>query len=308
MKALAGLVRAMRPRQWVKNLFVLAPLLFAGDLDKGGVVLRALAAFAIFCLLASGVYVVNDVVDREADRLHPKKRLRPIASGDVAVPTALAFAAALIVGAFTWAWLGLASPRVSLVCGVYLTIQVLYSLWLKRVVIVDVMCIASGFVLRLLAGGSATWVKQSAWILVCTIFLSLFLALCKRRHEVVSLRGDAAAHRAILAEYPSKLLDQLISAATACILVTYALYTVDPGTARAHQLYVVLPNGERQPSPILAVTLPCVIFGIFRYLFLVYRREEGGSPTDTLLEDVPTLVNGFVYAAVVVAVFHFAAR
>jgi 4-hydroxybenzoate polyprenyltransferase len=299
-----GLVRAMRPRQWVKNLFVLAPLLFAGDLDKAGVVLRALAAFAIFCLLASGVYLVNDVVDREADRLHPTKRLRPIAAGDVGVATALAFAAVLVALAFAWAWFGLASHRVSLVCGVYLAVQVLYSLWLKRVVIVDVMCIASGFVLRLLAGGGAAWVSQSAWILVCTIFLSLFLALCKRRHEVVSLRDDAAAHRAILADYPPALLDQLISAATACILVSYALYTVDQHTAEAHGL---TPKGG-PPNPILAVTLPFVIFGIFRYLYLVYRREEGGSPTDTLLQDAPTLVNGALYAAVVVAVFHFAAR
>jgi 4-hydroxybenzoate polyprenyltransferase len=308
MKTLVGLVRAMRPRQWVKNFFVLAPLLFAGDLDKMGVVLRALAAFAIFCLLASGVYVVNDVVDREADRLHPKKRLRPIAAGDVGVSTALAFAALLVVAAFAWAWFGLASHRVSLVCGVYLVVQVLYSLWLKRVVIVDVMCIASGFVLRLLAGGSAAWVNQSAWILVCTIFLSLFLALCKRRHEVVSLADDAVSHRAILADYPPALLDQLIAVATACILVTYALYTVDPRTADAHRLFVYLADGTKSPSPILAVTLPSVIFGIFRYLYLVYRREEGGSPTDTLLKDVPTLVNGVLYAAIVVAVFHFAAR
>ena len=183
-------------------------------------------------------------------------------------------------------------------------IQMLYTFWLKRVVILDVMCIASGFILRLLAGGTAGWVRQSAWILVCTIFLSLFLALCKRRHEVTSLGGNAALHREILADYPPALLDQLISAATACILVTYALYTVDPRTATAHRL--LLGNGR--PSPVLAVTLPFVIFGIFRYLYLVYRRDEGGSPTDTLLKDAPTLVNGTLYAGVVLAVFRFAAR
>ncbi len=304
MKTILGLVRAMRPLQWVKNLFVLAPLLFAGDVDKEGVVRRAFAAFAIFCLLASGVYLVNDVVDRERDRNHPKKRLRPIASGDVGVATALVAAVVLIGAAFSWAWFGLQSHRVPLVCGVYLAVQVLYSFWLKRMVIVDVMCIASGFVLRLLAGGSATFVEQSAWILVCTIFLSLFLALCKRRHEVVTLREDAASHRAILADYPPAFLDQLIAAATACILVTYALYTVDARTAEAHHL--LLPNGH--PSPALAVTLPFVIFGTFRYLFLVYRRDGGGSPTSTLVRDVPTLVNGVLYAAAVVAVFRFGAR
>jgi 4-hydroxybenzoate polyprenyltransferase len=305
MTALVGLVRGMRPRQWVKNLFVLAPLLFAGDLDKEGVVRRALGAFVIFCLLASGVYLINDVHDREADRRHPTKRLRPVAAGEVPPGLAAFVGAALILGALAWARFGLEANRLAMLSfEAYVFIQFLYTWWLRRVVIVDVLCISSGFVLRLLAGGSATFVEQSAWILVCTIFLSLFLALCKRRHEVTSLGDDAAAHRAILADYPPALLDQLISAATACILVTYALYTVDPRTAAAHDLY--LANGH--PSPALAVTLPFVIFGIFRYLFLVYRREEGGSPTDTLLKDAPTLVNAALYAAAVVAVFRFASR
>jgi 4-hydroxybenzoate polyprenyltransferase len=310
MKALGGLVRAMRPRQWTKNLFVFAPLLFSHDWHKEGKVLRTAATFAIFCLLSSGVYLMNDLADREADRLHPKKKTRPIAAGEVGVGAAAAAAVVLVLGALAWARFGLASNRVPAVCATYLVIQVLYTFWLKRVVIVDVMCIASGFVLRMIAGGTAAWVTASAWILVCTIFVSLFLALCKRRHEVVSLKDDAARHRAILADYPPALLDQLIAVATACILVTYALYTVDPRTAEAHSLYLdaLKPDGKPQESPILAVTLPCVIFGIFRYLYLVYRREGGGSPTETLLKDAPTLVNGALYAALVVAVFHFAAR
>jgi len=305
MSAALGLLRAMRPRQWVKNLFVLAPLFFAGELDKEGVVRRALGAFAIFCVIASGVYLLNDVHDREADRLHPTKRLRPIAAGVVPASLAVVVGILLVLGGLAWARFGLEVNRLAMASfAAYALIQLLYTWGLKRVVIVDVLCISSGFVLRLLAGGSATFVEQSAWILVCTIFLSLFLALCKRRHEVTTLGDDAARHRAILADYPPALLDQLISAATACILVTYALYTVDPRTSAAHHL--VMKNGR--PSPVLAVTLPFVVYGIFRYLFLVYRRDEGGSPADTLTRDVPTLVNGALYAAAVLAVFHFAAR
>jgi 4-hydroxybenzoate polyprenyltransferase len=178
-------------------------------------------------------------------------------------------------------------------------VQILYTFWLKRVVILDVMCISSGFVLRLLAGGPGAQVPLSPWIIVCTIFVSLFLALCKRRHEVVSLGDGATAHRAILADYPAALLDQLIGAATACTLVTYALYTVDRRTIEVHHL---------DPEAALIATVPFVIFGMFRYLFLVYRREGGGSPTSTLARDVPTVVNGVLYAATVLAVFHFASR
>jgi 4-hydroxybenzoate polyprenyltransferase len=305
MRVLSGLVRAMRPQHWVKNLFVFAPFLFAGEWGLSGVALRTTAAFAIFCLLASGVYLLNDAHDREADRLHPEKRLRPVAAGDVPPALAVAFGAVLIVAGLAWARFGLQANRLAMASfATYVVVQVAYTWWLKRVVILDVLCISSGFVLRLLAGASATFVEQSAWILVCTIFLSLFLALCKRRHEVVSLGQDAAAHRAILADYPPALLDQLISAATACILVTYALYTVDARTAQAHRLF--LKNGH--PSPVLAATVPFVVYGVFRYLFLVYRRDEGGSPTSTLLKDVPLLVNGLLYVATVVAVFKLAAR
>lgn len=297
MKFLAAYVRAMRPQQWTKNLFVFAPLLFSHEMHKHGVALRVAASFAIFCLLSSGVYLMNDVSDREADRVHPEKRKRPVASGEVSVAAAVAGAVLLIGGGLAWSVFGLENLPATAVFVAYVTIQLLYTFWLKRVVIVDVMCIASGFVLRMLAGSTAAWIEGSAWILVCTIFVSLFLALAKRRHEVVSLGAEAAAHRAILAEYPPALLDQLIGAATACTLVTYALYTVDERTIRFHAL---------APKPVLAATLPFVIFGVFRYLFLVYRRDGGGSPTATLLRDVPTLVNGVLYGAAVFAILRYA--
>lgn len=300
---LAGaLLRAMRPHQWTKNLFVLAPALFEHKFEQLKN-LRSVAAFGIFCLLASGVYLMNDVSDRESDRRHPRKRLRPVASGELPVPVAVAASVVLILAAFLWARFGLASNELTLICGVYLGIQVAYTRWLKHMVIVDVLCIASGFVLRLLAGASASWIRQSAWILLCTIFVSLFLALCKRRHEVVSLGDDAAGHREALANYPTALLDQLISVATSATLVTYALYTTDAATVEAHRFRV-----DGHDAPVLAVTIPFVIYGVFRYLFLVYRRDAGGSPTSTLLRDVPSLVNGALYLATVIGAFLLFAR
>lgn len=298
MTSPSALIRALRPHQWTKNLFVLAPVLFEHRFDQVGKNVRALAAFGIFCLLSSAIYLLNDVVDREADRAHPKKRLRPVASGEVPVALALALAGVLAAGAVTWAWAGLHSRGVLLVSIAYLAIQIAYCLAFKRMVVLDVLCIASGFVLRMIAGSSAAWVRQSAWILVCTIFLSLFLALCKRRHEVTSLGEAASGHRATLADYPAALLDQLIAAATSATLVTYALYTVDERTLAMHGFTY---NG--QPAPVLAATIPFVIYGIFRYLFLVYRRDGGGSPTVTLLGDVPSLVNGVLYLAAVIVLF-----
>jgi 4-hydroxybenzoate polyprenyltransferase len=299
-----AVLRGMRPHQWVKNLFVFAPFLFEGHYDHLGRLLRVAAVFAIFCMLASGIYLLNDVMDREADRLHPRKRNRPIASGALGVPLALALSALLIVGGLAWAWFGIQRIPVTLVCGAYVVIQGAYSLWLKRLAIVDVLCIASGFLLRLIAGAQSAWVIQSKWILVCTIFVALFFALCKRRHEVTSLGDDAVGHRKILADYPPALLDQFIAVATAATLVSYTLYTFDSDTALAHGF----PQLGKDPAPLLALTLPFVIYGLFRYLILVYRRDEGGSPTVTLLKDVPSLLNGLLYALCVGAVFLFGAR
>ena len=295
---LPAIVRLLRPHQWTKNLFVFAPLLFEQRFELAGRNLRVVAAFGIFCCLASGIYVLNDVVDREADRLHPRKRARPVASGEIPVSVASMFACALLAGGLAWAHLGLANWPLTAVCCAYVTVQAAYSFGLKRIAIVDVLCISSGFVLRLLAGSTAAWVRPSEWILVCTIFVSLFLALCKRRHEVVTLGDDAAAHRTILADDPPALLDQLIGAAASATLVTYALYTVDERTIRAHHL-----QWHGREGPFLAATIPFVIFGVFRYLLLVYGREKGGSPTSTLLRDVPSLVNAALYLGAVLTIF-----
>jgi 4-hydroxybenzoate polyprenyltransferase len=207
----------------------------------------------------------------------------------------------LVVIGLAGAVLGLANGPVAFVLGSYVAIQLAYTLGLKRIVVVDVLCIASGFVLRLLAGGFAAHVPQSQWILVCTIFLALFLALCKRRHEVVSLGDDAAEHRPILAEYPLPLLDQLISALTAATIVGYTLYTVDERTARVHGL---VRDGEVLPW--LLLTVPFVVYGLFRYLFLVHRRGGGGSPASTLARDIPSVVNGVLYVAASLLILRFA--
>ncbi len=296
MSSPVALFRAMRPHQWTKNLFVFAPLLFAGAYRHRELTLRVAVTFAIFCLVSSAVYLVNDVRDREADRLHPRKKNRPIASGALSVPVALIAAVVLLCGGLVWAWLGLASEWPLKIMLTYVVIQIGYSFGLKRLVIIDVLCISSGFVLRLLAGASSAWVPSSRWIVVCTIFISVFLALCKRRHEVVSLGENASGHRAILLDYPLPLLDQLISAAVSGTLATYALYAVESETMTR-----VVWGGI---SP-MALTIPCVIYGMFRYLYLVYRRDVGGSPTTVLLRDIPLLANGVLYLVLVVYIQRF---
>lgn len=295
-----ALLRALRPEQWAKNVFVLAPVVFARQWDADSLT-RAGLAFALFCAVSSAVYLMNDVRDREADRVHPTKRRRPIAAGELGVGVALAASAVLALGGVAGAWFALGSRATTAVLVVYLLIQAAYSLGLKRIVVVDVLCIASGFVLRLLAGGFAVDVHPSRWILACTIFLALFLALCKRRHEVVALGDDAAEHREILSEYPLPLLDQLISALTAATIVGYTLYTVDDRTMRVHGL---VRDGEALPW--LLVTVPLVVYGLFRYLFLVHRRGGGGSPAATLARDMPSLVNAALYVVVVVLVLRLA--
>jgi 4-hydroxybenzoate polyprenyltransferase len=294
------LLRAVRPGQWTKNVFVVAPALFAQRLDDPATLVRVGAAFGIFCCASSAIYLINDILDRDADQIHPRKRQRPIAAGELSIPVAAATALVLAAVALTWSAIGLASVPLTGVVATYLVIQLLYSWRLKHLVIVDVLCIASGFVLRLLAGGFAAGVPQSRWILACTIFVSLFLALCKRRHEVVSLGDDAELHRPILTQYSVAFLDQAIGALTAATIVGYTLYTVDDRTAAAHGF-----DATGASLPPLLLTVPFVVYGLFRYLYLVHRENGGGSPTTTLFGDRPSLVNGALFVAVAVAILRF---
>jgi len=286
----ASLFLALRPAQWTKNLIVFAALIFGQRLLDVEAVVRATLAFLAFCALSGVVYLVNDVVDREADRQHPIKRLRPIAAGDLSVSVALGCACLLLaVGLAASTWLG----PVFLAHAVgYVSLQVAYSLGLKRQVILDVLSIAMGFVIRASAGGAAIGVPVSQWLLICTILLALFLALAKRRHEITLLGEDATRHRAILGEYTPYLVDQMIAVVTASTLMGYAFYTVSSETV------------QRFGTPWLGLTLPFPLYGIFRYLYLVHRRSQGGSPTELLLADRPLLLCVALWGATTIALIY----
>jgi 4-hydroxybenzoate polyprenyltransferase len=286
----ALLFRSLRPEQWTKNFIVFAGLLFGLQLFNTSAVLRTLAAFAVFCALSGVVYVVNDIMDRDADRRHPLKARRPIASGALSPVVAGAAAAALAVGGMAAAFaLGRTFGLVALT---YLALLTAYSGPLKHIVIVDVLTIAVGFVLRAAAGAVAVKVPISHWLLIVTILLALFLALSKRRHELVLLAGEAAQHRPILGEYSPYLLDQMISVVTASTLVAYIFYCISPETV------------QKFGTDLLGLTIPFPLYGIFRYLYLVHRREGGGSPSQMLLNDRPLLICvGLWVAAVVVIVY-----
>jgi 4-hydroxybenzoate polyprenyltransferase len=285
----AAAVVSLRPRQWSKNLFVFAGLIFSQSLFTP-LVWPALGAFLIFCALSGAIYVFNDLADVEKDRLHPTKRNRPIASGALPVPTAAVLGGVLLVGSLVAAF-RLSMPF-GLVAAAYAILLTAYSLWLKHLVILDVLTVAAGFVLRAVAGAAAIAVEISGWLVICTILVALFLALGKRRHEYRTLRGEAAAHRPILAEYSESFLDQMVAVVTASTVTAYALYTMSPDTvAKFH-------------TRLLPVTLPFVLYGIFRYLYLLYRRELGGNPSDLLLNDRALLVNTVLWMLALLVIIY----
>lgn len=276
---------AMRPKQWTKNLVLFAGLVFSQNLGHPGLLLKTLVSFGLFCLLSGAVYIFNDLADRERDRLHPVKGLRPVASGALAEKTALLLA--LGVAAFSLAasfmvnlWFGLAALS-------YFVLMLLYSFILKELVIIDVFVIAAGFVIRAVAGAEAISVPISDWLLICVILLALFLALAKRRQEQIHLNAEAPDHRTVLTEYPQKFLDQMISVVTAAAVVCYSLYTLSPET--------IAKFGNNN----LKYTIPFVLYGIFRYLYLIYKKDEGQSPELVLLTDRWLMGDLVLYALVV---------
>jgi len=272
----SNLLISLRPDQWTKNLLVFAGLLFGQRLFDVPSVERAAGAFAVFCALSGVVYLINDIADRDTDRQHPLKSRRPIASGAIGVSLAASVAAVLGAGALAASFI--IGGRFAAVAVAYLALQALYSTVFKHMVILDVLMIAIGFVLRAVAGAVAVDVEISHWLLVCTIFLALFIALAKRRHELVLLGDGATGHRRILGEYSPYLLDQMISVVTATTLVAYVFYTISPETE------------QKFGTHWLGLTIPFPLYGIFRYLYLVHRREGGGSPAELLITDRPLLV------------------
>jgi 4-hydroxybenzoate polyprenyltransferase len=282
---LRAIWRALRPKQWTKNAILLAALVFALG-DSGQQVpayawLTALAAMVLFCAASSGIYVLNDLRDVEKDRLHPTKRLRPFAAGDLSPGAGWVLSALLLAAALAGAWM-IGAGFLQVVAG-YIALQLAYTFALKKVALLDIFIIAAGFVLRALAGAVAIHVAISPWLLVCTLLLALFLALCKRRHELVVVADAGGETRAALRDYSERLLDQLIAVTGGATLVSYCLYTLAPDT--------VAKFGTNR----LALTIPFVIFGLYRYLDLVYRHDQGGRPEQILLTDIPLLVNVLLY-------------
>jgi 4-hydroxybenzoate polyprenyltransferase len=283
--------RLLRPHQWVKNGFVLAPLIFAGKLLHGPSLVLGLSAFAVFCLASSGVYAFNDVFDREQDRNHPTKRHRPVAAGEVGVLTAVIIGAGLVafsilgaiaIGKAFFLWLVF-----------YLLLQLGYNVAFRNIVLLDILAIAMGFVIRAVAGSHAIEVITSPWLILCSFLIALFLGFAKRRQEII-LMGDAAGdHRSILKDYSVPLLDQLIGIVTAATIVSYAIYTLTPEVT------------ERLGSRYMILTLPFVLYGIFRYLYLVHVLEKGGSPTRDLLTDAPLLLSIGLWTLTSVALIYF---
>jgi 4-hydroxybenzoate polyprenyltransferase len=284
------LLASLRPGQWVKNFFVFAAPLFGKVLFQREPALRTAAAFGVFCLLSGALYLVNDILDAESDRVHPRKAKRPIAAGRLRPGTAWVWAA--VLGAAGLAAAAALDQRLLLAAATYILLQTAYSLALKRVVILDVFIVASGFVLRVAAGGFAAGVAPSSWLLVCTSLLALLVAVGKRRHELMLLEERGGEHRAVLREYTPALLDQMVAVVTAATTVAYALYVMDEATV------------ERFGSGRLLWSAPFVLYGIFRYLYLVYRRGEGGTPEEMIVKDLPFLASIALWICVSVALIY----
>jgi 4-hydroxybenzoate polyprenyltransferase len=278
---LSELVKSTRPQQWLKNFFVFAPLLFSQNVLNGPLALRSLQAFLVFCLISGAVYIFNDLRDLEEDKQHPLKSLRPLASGGITKAQAVTLF--LVLTVFSLGWAFFININFLVCVAAYFILQIAYSLRLKHIVILDVFIIAAGFLLRVVAGGFAIEVYLSPWLLICTLLLALFLAMSKRRHELILLQENASAHRPILKEYSPHLLDQMISVVTASVVVAYCLYTISEETVAKFE------------TTSLIFTVPFVIYGIFRYLYLVHQKAQGGSPEMLLLKDKPLLVDLFLW-------------
>ncbi|MDA2916820.1 decaprenyl-phosphate phosphoribosyltransferase [Nitrospinae bacterium AH_259_B05_G02_I21] len=276
---------SLRPRQWIKNLLVFAALLFSQNLFNPLLVGKAVLGFFCFCAISSGVYLMNDLKDLEMDRLHPVKRLRPLAAGKLSEGVAR-WASITLMGVGLALSVLLAVPF-GVVAAIYLGVQMAYVWWLKEVIILDIICVSTGFVLRAVAGGLVVAVHISSWLIVCTIMLGLFLALAKRRHELTILKEEATSHRPSLQEYSLQLLDQMIAVVTASTLMSYILYTLSDVTAK------------KFGTDNLKYTIPFVLYGILRYLYLVHKRELGGQPEITLLTDKPLLISIALYVMTV---------
>jgi 4-hydroxybenzoate polyprenyltransferase len=285
-----ALIQSMRPKQWSKNLLLFVGIIFSQNILQTSLLLKSVAAFGIFCIISGSIYLVNDIADIESDRAHPLKSQRPIASGRLKISTAAVVLIILISGSIPLSFI--LDFQFGIVVLAYFLSILAYSVVLKHIVILDVMIVTLGFVLRAIAGAVVIHVKISSWLLICTIFLALFLTLCKRRHELVLLGNSSGNHRKSLIEYNPYLLDQMIAITTASAVIFYALYTTSQET--------VAKFGTRN----LIFTLPFVIYGIFRYLYLVHQKNMGGSPELIFIQDRSMIINIILYCVVVILVLY----
>lgn len=291
MQALIGLIRTMRPKQWTKNAFIYAGLVFDGQLTHMDPFIRVTVSFILLCLTASSIYIINDIVDVESDRLHPRKKKRAIPSGQLPIPFATAAAIILpivsVLGALVY------SPRFAVVLVIYFVLHVLYSFWLKNIVIIDIMAITAGFVLRVAAGVVVVRVANfSPWLYACTGLLALFLAVGKRRQELLLLAENAQNVRVTYKDYNLPLLDDMLRLVTTGTFMAYLLYTIEAPTIKVANTNVAL------------VTVPFVLFGLFRYLYLIHVKGEGGAPDEVLLRDLPLLASVILWGISFVAILY----
>lgn len=280
-----AIIKLLRPKQWIKNSFVLAAIIFSGNFTKTGVFVKNIAVMLMFCIASSCVYILNDIIDVEKDRCHPKKKFRPIASGDVSVTLAVILGISLMVIVIIGTYK--INPIALVIIVAYLILNILYSFKLKHIIIIDVMVITLGFVLRIECGSVVTGVSLSPWLILCTILLSLFLALNKRKSEIIELDSKSASHRKILEEYSVDLIDRMLNLVTPSILISYCLYTFSSVQSRSMML-----------------TIPFIIYGIFRYEYLMTKNNAGGKPEDIFFKDKPFLINIVLWGLSILSIIY----
>jgi 4-hydroxybenzoate polyprenyltransferase len=283
---LFALLKLMRPKQWIKNFFVFAAIIFSGNFLNAGLLTLNLLTFALFCLTSSSIYIINDIVDIEKDRAHPKKKFRPLPSGNITVSAALICCAIIVAAVSVISYIYL-DIRITEIYLLYFVVNILYSFILKNIVIIDVMTITLGFVLRVASGGYATGVQVSTWLFLCTILLSLFLALNKRKSEIITLKEGSVSHRKILEEYSVSSIDKMLTTVTPSILMAYCLYTFSSTQSRTMML-----------------TIPFVLYGVFRYEYLIDKDNVGGKPEDVFWKDMPFLIDMLLWGISVIVIIY----
>lgn len=303
MSLLKYLILSGRPRQWLKNFVVFAAIVFSGELFEANKLFPVMGTFIIFSLLVSAMYLVNDVVDRKKDRLHHLKKYRPIANGKLSVRTALTSAVLItILGFYLSYWI---SPTLFILSSLFVILQLLYSLYLKNIILLDVITIATTFMLRVFAGSIVVATSLSSWLILTTMMLALFLAVGKRRLELTLMGPQATSHRGTLSHYPTLLLDGYTFIMAASTLLTYSLFTFNETHVNAAKrlILVFLPPTIASPKWLMA-TIPLVVYGIFRYLYILYEKKEGEAPERVLLSDVPLLTTVFLWVIAVLLIIY----